>query len=209
MNDIEHLDLEDDYPEYVDETWGYAWDVWDTTHARNISRHRKILAEGSDDDPAGLSNFDRWALVRHQQESGEPFLDSLRLMLTSPQDHGGLNLPEIFEFAIRALAHHGLFDEAEHAEQKLEELWPEYPGLSLASMTRKALEGRDREELAHEAIESWSEDVDQLIDFAKEWRYLGESEMARKTLSAARSIAQTNDDRPSLLDIELMLSELE
>lgn len=205
---IEHLDLEDDYPEYVDETWGYAWAAWDTLSAHVIARHDDIVAESIEDDPAGLTNLERWALVRNQKRRGESFLDTLRLILSNHEDQAGLNMPEIFEFAVRALASHELFDEAEHAETTLEEHWPEYEGSALARVTRKVLEGEDANQVVSDLLESWADDVDRLIELANELRYLGKLDAVRTTLAAAQRVAEKADDRPSLLDIQLFLETL-
>lgn len=209
---LDHTDIEDNYADYVQDTWGYAWDAWDVLPADVIRRHDHLLKTDTAVDTidlASLTNFERWALVSHDEKSVR--LESLRLIISSSEDSPGLNLAEVFDFAVRAFSDEELFDEALHVEEKLVEKWPEYPGLALARLYRELREGQPTEPAVARVLENVEDTeemkVDLWIEVAEELLALGLVSHARDVLERGRSVAIERDDRPSLLDIDLILEE--
>ncbi len=100
--------IEDDYPEYLEETRGYAWDAWDLLDDEATRRHDERLhagAEALEARDAG-DDLEQWATIRALTRLGEEAraLAMLDALLAGERAHLALNYDELYAEAVeRAL----------------------------------------------------------------------------------------------------------
>lgn len=205
-------DIEDNYPEYLEDERGYTWDAWDVLPANVIRRHDAIVDSTAEElsrlDPAGLDDLDRWALARASRAVGdqERFLDATRLILASDEEHRGISYADVFVAAIEAFADEGLGDEAMLHLATLRERWPDD-----ARATRLAVYVAARSGILETAVEralvDAAEDAELLYEIAEDLVVIAPRAAAR---ILAKASAQAHaESRVSLqLDIELLRAKL-
>ena len=209
----------DGYPEYVDDELGYNYHAWEVISAAESRRHERIRMAGSTElkelerqfEP--LSDPERWALARRHLELGQrpQYFELLEPIVDGPLEHPALHYPEIFVDLARRHAEDG---EQERAEQRIEligETWPEFEeAIPLLSAQLQLFAGHV--DKAHEAfvdaLQPHDDDVDLLIETALDFEDAGALDKAHHWLDRARQAAIDQDDRASLVDIDLTMNAL-
>ncbi len=90
-------DIEDNYPEYLNDTLGYEWDAWDNLTQAEIADHDKIL-EGDAPENYALKDLGIWAHCRYLLLGGnlEAFIEYGRTLFDSEnKKSSALIYPEI------------------------------------------------------------------------------------------------------------------
>ncbi len=206
-------DIEDNYPEYLADERGYAWDAWDVLAADVIRRHDAIARASADDlaalDPAGLDDLDRWAFARASRElmDLDGFFDAARLVMASSDEHRGVSYAEVFISAIEALSDAGLGDEASLHLRTFRERWPEDTQAARLSVWIAA-RGPDLATSLEDAIAELMDDAEAMFEIGEDLAAIGASEHALTALDAAAALADTHGLRALLLDIALLRADL-
>lgn len=204
-------DIEDNYPEYLEDELGYAWDAWDVLPADVIRRHDSIVTASAHEldsiDPAALDDLDRWAYARACRRSGDVdgFLSAARLVVASKEAHHGLQYAEVFIATIGLMATEGLGDEALLHLSEFRERWPEDSrAVRLeASVTIR----QDPQKAIDTALTDAADDADRLFEIAEDVAQLHPTG-AEQLLQAAESLARGEEATSLLLDIDLLRAEL-
>ncbi len=210
-----HRSIEDNYPEYLDQAFGYAYEVADVMTQAEIARHEGIVHASADEldalDPSALDDFDRWALARAWRRLGEVerYLDTARLLLASEAEHPVIIYSEISRGVALDLADAGRLDEAlEQLRVHLQRWDSDIQARELKGIIEFVATGDDATAL-EELVAEFPDDAELRLDIAEDlWRF-GGIEAARTWVHNARSAAVASDDRAALVDIELLETRIE
>ena len=215
--------IEDNYPEYVLETFGYQYDALEVIDREALTRHDNLRhasreeleramgdGEGVERDAlAALAIAHRWRELEALEESAE----ALEFILSAPP-HASVAIDEVFEFAILTRLTLKQYDRARHlldAPPEWTESWHRLPLLSglVATLEGDPSDGErmfdayiDDEGAEGERGERCYETAELLSDYL-------EHELAKTWLVRARSRAEAEADRALLVDITLMEDKLE
>lgn len=207
-------DIEDDYDDYPAEEAGYAWDAWDVLTAGEIKRHDAIVHASADElaklDPAGLDDLDRWAYARASRRLADEdgFLDAVRLILTSGEEHRALERSEIFGAAIDAMARSGAHDEAALHLAAARKQWPDDPAFeALAVVVAARRDAAAADPAVDEFMQKYSADSEALFELAEDLVALEQVEPAKRLLDGAEAAARKKA-ASTLVDIQLLRSKL-
>lgn len=208
-------DIEDNYPEYLDDELGYAWDAWDILPADVIRRHDALVAatqsELADIDPAGLDDLDRWAYARACRRAGDidGFLEAARLVLASEQGHRGLNYPDVYVATIQAMARAERIDEANLHLEQLRERWPEDTrSVRLAVFVASVWDVASAREALNDAIEHHQDDAELLFEIAEDLHVTERPELCREALLAVEAAAERTGATAVLVDVTVFREKL-
>ena len=200
-------DIIDDYPDYLDDERGYAWDAWDVLPADVIARHDAIAAGSADDldalDPAGLDDLDLWAYARVWRKLGkqDEFLDAVRLLLASKDEHRGLRYADVWVEAIESLSRAGACDEAALHLRSFRERWPTDSRADRLQAWIAVHDGR-AEDGAREAVATIVDDAELLFEVAEDYVRLGQD--AALLIARCRELAEQQGRTALVLDIDLL-----
>lgn len=210
MSDVQR-DIEDNYTEYLDDELGYAWGVWDRLTGKEISAHDEILHASPHKtdsiDPAGLNDLDRLAYMHACRRSGDGdgVVAALRLVLSEPMEHTGVDYPEVFERFITELSRRQEFDEARHALERLQSSdweWSRTPYLAALLAARE--DRTSAVEAFRGLLDDAPDDPELRYDVAEDLWELGEREVARAILEEAAEVARQTGDDAVLVDIAVL-----
>lgn len=206
-------DIEDNYPEYVEDVRGYAWDAWDVLPADVIRRHDAIQDASPTEltalDPAGLDDLDRWAYARASRAAGDVdgFLEAARLVLASKEDHRGLSYVDVHVSAIEALASAGHVDEASLHLATFRSRWPDDRRATRLAVWIAA-RGPDLDAAITDALSEAANDGDLLYEISEDLAAAGASAEALAVLAKAEGVATSEGRRALMLDIALLRDQL-
>ncbi len=205
-------DLEDNYPEYLDDALGYAYSAWDATPEAEVLAHDRVLFADSMDglDPAGLSDLERWAYARRAAKSGdtEAFVSATEMILASKEPHPALAIEEIYVRAIDVVADAQRFDEADEWVARLKKAFPEYEDLPLIEAILVARQDAGRGHVALEKLVASDIDDETWIDLVSELLRIGRRELALTWISLAKRRLTETKNRTGLVDIRLLENQL-
>lgn len=210
-------DIEDDYPTYVTDELGYAWDAWEIVTSDEMRRHDELLAASADElsqiDPGTLDDLSRWAYARRARElQGEDaFIDVARLVLGSTAEgagtaHPALDYAEVHYAVAASLANVGALDEAAVVVSAATTSWPDDSDLRRLDV---CIAVRSRPEVAAARVEKFVDDhagdAELLFELAEDLAGMGMVELAGVALDACQ-VAATGTS--TMIDVELLREEL-
>lgn len=208
-------DIQDDYPEFLDDQLGYAWDAWDVLGSDEIRRHDAIAASTAEElaglDPEAMDDLDRWAFARAARRLGDAdaFLRATRLLLDPKGTHRGLEYREIFAVAVQVLGEQGAFEEAELHLQVMSESWPHDTDVERLSARVAFLSDPARGTQAFSSLLArWSDQPELLFEVATDLVALGDRTFAETALQACVEAAQATGEEAALVDVALLREEL-
>ncbi len=209
-------DIEDNYPDYVDDERGYAWDVWDVLAADVMRRHDDVLNSSPEAlgrlDPGGLDDLDRWAYARASRRHGdlEGFLDAGRLIVASERGHRGIDYRGVFATIIETLAREGATDEARLLHEEMANRWP---GNDEVERLHVFIALQFDEEHALEAVDGVLErrpdDAELFFELSEDAHHAGRPALAGELLRHAEESARRQGHTAILVDIELFKKQLQ
>jgi hypothetical protein len=201
--------VEDNYPEYLEHEFGYAYEVDDVMSQAAIARHQTLLhadaAELEDTDVDGLDDFQRWAVARAWRRLGktERYVDGCRALLETDNAHPVIIYSEIS----RGLAHHLIdADRLDEARQILDEHFEHWASDVQARQLAAIIDllEADNEAALEELCADYPDDAELRFEIAEDlWRF-GRVEAARRWLERAGEVARSSGDHAALVDIELL-----
>lgn len=206
-------DIEDNYPEYLDDERGYQFDAWDVLPADVVRRHDAIAqadaARLAELDPAGLDDLDRWAYARASRNAGDQsgFLAGARLIITSTEDHRGLDYADVFVAVIEAHADAELGDEAALHLRTFRERFPD-DGRAVRLEVYLAARTERLADVLTAAINEVRDDAERLFEIAEDLASVDDAASGR-VLDRAAQLATQQRQRSLLLDIALLRDVLE
>ncbi len=205
------FEFEDGYETYVDDTFGYTYDAWDTVEPGRQAHHDRILAmdEGGLGvlDTETLGDLERFALARAWRASGRPemFLSVVDRVLQEPRDDQALEYEELEIEALRWAIHQGHEAWASEGLERLESR----SGGGAETLGLRALWSASRGAWV-EAMKLWEESVavdpreaEACLEIAQTLVRLKERVRAQGWLERAEASAHAQGDRALLVDIAL------
>lgn len=209
-----HRSIEDNYPEYLEQSYGYAYEVADVLSQAEIARHEKLThataAELDGVDLDGLSDLDRWTVARARRRLGQfdRYLEICSKLLDSDQEHPVVVYSEISRWVALDLADAGRLGAA---RQRLKAHLQRWEGDVQARELIGIIEFIDADgddgylkELAAE----FPGDAELRFEIAEDlWRF-GRVEAANDWVNQARRAAEASGDRAALVDIELLAERI-
>ncbi|MFB6262776.1 MAG: hypothetical protein ABEL76_03975 [Bradymonadaceae bacterium] len=202
----------DDYPYYLDQTWGYSYRARDVVSVAALERHDELVEADpgtlGDVDVGELDDFLTWAVARAARANGalDEFVDRVDGILTSDDDHPALNYREVHLTAARTCLRDGRFDRARDLLDSFEHRWPDRAMPARRESCLLALEA-DGPEAARERVEAFLEvftDPEAALELAEDLNEVGSDELAGDALRKARRRAEERGDGALLVDIELL-----
>lgn len=207
-------DIEDNYPEYLADTYGYAYDADDIVSIAAIRRHealRRLDAQGLEAvEVASLDDYQRWALgqayLRHGDLDG--FLRIGALLLQSTDDHPALVYREISLRLADTLVEALRIREATSLLGRHLERWPD----DLAALQLRAVidvvADRSQTDRLDALAEAHADDPDFFVEVAELLGRLGQEPTAREWLDRAEACATRVGDGAIGVDIALLRDAL-
>ncbi len=202
-------DLEDDYPEYVEEELGYQWDAWDVVTTAQMRRHDAILAGARDGLQVGeLNDLERWAWARAARRAGDDagFLAAALAILRAPTDHVAIDYRDVTVAAAIASAKAGSHGEAFELLEGGLQRWPEDQDLLRCRALVRISEGKSSpQDVVAEMLEGHADAPEMLFELAEDLREGHPRESLRIIDSLERTLA---DDSSTRVDIALLRADL-
>jgi len=212
----DEVPFKDDYPGYVDDTTGYAWDAWDTVTARAMRRHDDLLASSVEElealDLEALDDLQRLAASRawraHDYE--EESLDALGRIARSDMEHPAIRYDEVRAHLVERELRRGALTRAGQALGELAQRDPEHHMLWRLEALHTALGGDSQKasELIREGLRERPDDPELRYDVAKELADFGYTGWSKAYLKQARLVAERTGKRSVLVDVALLEGEL-
>lgn len=207
-------DIEDNYPDYLDDELGYVWEAWDILPADAIRRHDEIFAMGAGELRAlaldQLDDLELWAYARAQRRLGDQgaFLAALRVMFIAEGKHPAIDYADARASLIEALIDAGeLPDAAQHLAEARSE-FPDDPAFVRLEVHHAFAAGEEAGAATMAStIEAHGDDAELLYELAEDFARVGRPERARELLVIARRAAERHA-RAALVDIELLEQRL-
>lgn len=209
MNDPRAIrDIEDNYPEYVNETLGYSYDVWDVVPTSVRREHDRIIhldpAQLSAQTQATLPDVARWALARRLRQAGDVlgFLNIAQELAEKPEPAPGLNPHDIRLAGALAACE----DAPERASTFIQALGEGSPVFGFL----KAVQVLDTDpEEASRLFEEWcKEDPEAHFDVAKYLCDRGHLAKGRIWIARTRDVANHTQLKSVLVDVALLEDSL-
>jgi tetratricopeptide (TPR) repeat protein len=205
-------DIEDNYPEYPEDEYGYTYDAWDLLTLEETDRHDELITSSPEVleslDTDELDDLERLAVARASRRIGETdrFITTCREMLESESRHPAIVYPEIAIFAGRELAS----DDKPRALAWLDEFYERAQELMEGRILRAVLQTlvSDESELMDSIIEEYGDEAEMYYEVAEEFDRQGDTDAARSWLEQAREKANATGDRATLIDVDLLAREL-
>ncbi|MFP4598920.1 MAG: tetratricopeptide repeat protein [Persicimonas sp.] len=208
--------IEDNYPEYVEQVYGYAYEVDDVMSQQALARHDELLRATPDQleqvDVGSLDDFQLWAVARAWRRQGDfdRFVEFSERLLSSDNQHPVVIYSEISRGLARELAGVGrLQDARERLETHLQEWEGDVQARQLAGVI-DVLEDdeQDNDEQLRRLAREFPSDAELRFEIAEDlWRF-GSHQPAEKWLDEAREVARETGDHATLVDIELLADKL-
>lgn len=208
----------DDYDEYVDDEYGYQYHAWEVISASESARHDAIRLASKEElphfeeDPAALTDLERWALARRRLHLGDQdrYLELVEPILTGPVDHPSLLYPEIFADAARQYARLNDLPRARGLVEEIGEKWPPFKEALPLLQAQLLLFAGDpaAADQKYEELIAPSPDVDLILEIAEDFAAQGQKDFAVNWLQRAEEEARSSGDTASLVDVELLRASL-
>lgn len=206
--------VEDNYPEYLEHEYGYAYEVADVMSQAALEQHETLLhAEPQALEALELSELDDfqiWAVARAWRRAGrfDRFLEVTRRLLSSEDEHPVVIYAEISRWVAAELAGDGRLEEA--SELLVEHLnrWDnDLQARELAAVV-DFLENDDDASIRRLGDEH-PDDAELLYDIAEDlWRF-DRLDAAGKWLDETRLVAERIGDEALIVDVELLETRIE
>lgn len=206
--------VEDDYPEYPEQSYGFAYEVDDVMSQRALRRRDELL--GADAAALGeldidrLDDFERWTAAHAWRKLGEQtrFVQLARRVLASEEAHPVIVYSEISRGIAWLFITEERYEEAGEVLETHRDRWPDdLQGRQLAALLAY-LRGDDSARLEALASEH-PDDAELRYEFAEDLWQLGRHEEASRWLEKAREAATASGNRAALVDIALLEERLE
>ena len=204
-------DIEDNYPEYPEDEYGYTYDAWDLLSLSEVDRHDELeqapleVLDALDDE---LDDLERLAVARAFRRHGrdDDFIRLCRAILGSDERHPAVVYPEIAVFGARELAR----EDQPRARAWLDEFAEEIDELMEGRILQAVLEDllTDSSDLLDTLVEEYEDEPELYYEIAEEFLRQQAGEPAREWLQHARKKAEAVGDRTTLIDIELLEAQL-
>jgi len=204
-------DIEDNYPNYLEDTLGYSFEAWDLVQARDRTLHDRIMAANLSDvssfEAKDLPGIALWALARRKSESLDSLdaFENLVLELVKLEDPC-LDHLGIATFTMRLFIKLGQNDRAEHLLNRLEALQNEKE-LWLGLLKRDSdLEG------SKATLGAWVDKdqrpIEAVLDIVENMIHFGDRDAAAFWLEEASKRAAASNS-PAQVDIELLKTSIQ
>ena len=207
--------IEDNYPEYLEHEYGYAYEVADVMPQAAIARHEALLHAAPEEldalDLASLDDFQKWAVARawRRLEDHHRFLEISRAILASTEEHPVVIYSEISRWVAQQLAGDDKLDEAKQLLTDHLQRWPsDVQAEELLGVVEFLGEDGTDEPLRALAAR-FPADAELRYEIAEDlWRF-GERQAAAAWVEEARLAAEQSADEAALVDIELLAERIE
>jgi hypothetical protein len=209
-----HRSIEDNYPEYLEHEYGYAYEVADVMSQTAIVRHEELLHADTDELEAvaldSLDDFQKWAVARAWRRLGntERFFGACETLLDSKEEHPVVIYSEISRWLAEELARAERLEEAHERLASHLERWPSDVQAQelIGIIDLLANEGDDTR--LRELVAEYPADAELRFEIAEDlWRF-EKLDAARAWLDEAREAATSTGDQAALVDIELLAARI-
>ena len=206
--------IEDNYPEYLEHEYGYAYEVADVMSQSAIVRHEELLHASAAELEAlavdSLDDFQTWAVARAWRRLGERerFYETGKKLLASDEEHPVVIYSEISRWIAQELTGAERLNEARELLERHLEKWPSDVQAQelIAIVVLLGDEGDDAK--LRELADEYPADAELRYEIAEDlWRF-GRQEAAMRWLDEARETAEQSGDDAALVDIELLASRM-
>ncbi|MGM0558008.1 MAG: tetratricopeptide repeat protein [Myxococcota bacterium] len=205
-------DIQDDYPEYPEDEYGYTYDAWDLLNLGETDRHDRLLEAPLDElealDLETIDDLQRLAVARGFRRQGErqQFIRTCRQILKTDARHPALVYPEVSVFAAREMAR----EDPARALAWLEEFEDQADELMEGRILAAVLESKlkDSRSKLEALVDEHRDEPEMYYEVADEYLRQQLPDLARQWLGDAREKARSVGDRALLVDIELLEAKL-
>lgn len=206
--------VEDDYPEYPEQSFGFAYEVDDVMSQGALRRRDELMCADAATleqlDVDNLDDFERWTAAHAWRRLGEEarFVEIAQNILASEDSHPVIVYSEISRGLAWLFITEKRYGEAAEILDAHSERWPDdLQGEQLAALLAHLRDddGAQLEELASEH----PGDAELRYEFAEDLWQLGRHQAAKRWLEKARRAANETGDRAVLVDITLLEERLE
>lgn len=206
--------VEDNYPEYLEHEYGYAYEVADVMSQAEIARHEELLHADASAletvDTDNLDDFQKWAVARAWRRLGDHdrFLEIARALLDSDEEHPVVIYSEISRWVAHELAGAEKLDEAKALLDRHLQRWEsDVQARELAAVVAFLKDDADDSQLQALAAE-FPADAELRYEIAEDlWRF-GRRQAAEQWLEEARRAADQSADEAVKVDIELLAGRI-
>ena len=216
MNDPTPLgrrSIEDNYPEYLEHEYGYAYEVADVMSQAALARHEELLHLDAGAleqvNLEDLDDFQLWAVARAWRRLGEfeRFVELSRRLIDSDDEHPVVIYSEISRWLARELTGHERTEEAQQILAEHLERWPsDTQARALAGLV--AYVASDDDARLQTLVDDYPDDAELHFEIAEDlWRF-GRGEAASKWLEQADKAAERSQDASVRVDIELLADRI-
>jgi hypothetical protein len=212
--------IEDNYPEYIDDEFGYAYEIADRMTQREIARHDELLHadaaaldaldknELEKNELGELNDLELWATARARRRLGDEarYFAICEALLASDDEHPLIIYPEISRRVAfqRALA--GDLDPARARLAAHLERWPDDLQAEQLAAVLDFLASSD-DDAMRRLVERFPRDAEIRFEIAEDLWRLARPDAAFAWLDEARRVA-TLHDRATLVDVELLAARM-
>jgi hypothetical protein len=209
-----HRSIEDNYTEYLEHEYGYAYEVADVMSQTAIARHDSLLHAGAEEldgvELDSLDDFQKWAVARSWRRLGDTdrFFETCRTLLDSEETHPVVIYSEISRWLAEELARAERLDEARQTLTAHLDRWPSDIQAREMIGIIDLLADQDDDARLRELVEEYPADAELRFEIAEDlWRF-GKTDAAKSWLDEARQVAKSSGDQASLVDIELLAGRI-
>ncbi|QDG49811.1 hypothetical protein FIV42_03370 [Persicimonas caeni] len=206
--------IEDNYPEYLEHEYGYAYEVADVMSQAEIMRHEELLhadtatLEGLELD--SLDDFQKWAVARAWRRLGdhERFLDVSKQLLDSQKEHPVVIYSEISRWVAQELAGADKLEDAKDLLTKHLARWDSDVQARELMGIVEFLTAEGDDSTLRQLADEYPADAELRYEIAEDlWRF-GKHRAAERWLDEARQAAEQSGDEAALVDIELLATRI-
>lgn len=205
----------DNYPEYLDQAWGYSYVARDIVSVATLDRHDQFVDAEADEldelERDELDDFLLWGVARGYRSEGriDGFVDCVDRLLESDDGHAALDYREIHLSAARSLVSAHRFDRARDVLDRYVDRWPD---AAMPAQRERCLVEIEAGDGGGEQVRSFlatHDDPEAALELAEDLAAADRPDLARDVVARARERTRQRGDSALMVDVELIERQLE